>query len=48
LSVWNSPGFFLTFIEIEREKKFIEKYGPKSQWSEEVKGMFEDSLEDPE
>jgi len=31
--------------EKEREEKFIIKYGPKSQWSEEVKEMF-DSLED--
>ena len=33
--------------EKEREEKFIEKYGPKSQWSEEVKEMF-DSFEDLE
>ena len=30
--------------EEEEEKKFIQKHGPKSQWSEEVKEMF-DSLE---
>jgi len=33
--------------EKEREEKFIEKYGPKSQWSEEVKEMF-DSFEELE
>jgi len=33
--------------EKEREEKFIKKYGPKSQWSEEVKELF-DSFEDLE
>ena len=33
--------------EKEREEKFIKKYGPKSQWSEVVKEMF-DSSEDLE
>jgi len=34
--------------EKEREEKFIEKYGPKSQWSDEVREMFDDPLEDLE
>ena len=34
--------------EMEREEKFIAKYGPdKSKWSEDVKEMY-DSFEDPE
>ena len=32
----------------EREEKFITKYGPKSQWSDEVKEMFDDPFEDLE
>jgi len=33
----------------EREEKFIAKYGPdKSKWSDEVKEMFDNSLEEPE
>jgi len=34
--------------EKEREERFIKKYGPKSQWSDEVKEMFDDPLEDIE
>lgn len=29
-------------IEKERREKFIEKYGPESQWSEKVEGMYDD------
>ena len=36
-------------MEKEREEKFIAKYGPdKSKWSDEVKEMFDNSLEEPE
>jgi len=33
--------------EKEREEKFIKKYGPKSEWSEQVQEMYEND-EDPE
>ena len=34
--------------ERKREERFIKKYGPKSQWSKEVKEIFDDPLEDTE
>jgi len=50
ISFWTERQKIRSEIKKEEEivEKFEQKYGPESEWSEQVQEMFEGSLEDPE